>query len=99
MPQTNGWLEHFNLHAARALSERVPCSEIFKRKAGVPIPDSADLTWFDDVRSDAVNGTLEENGLGIDEVVVARNYFELESLVRSLDSMETIASSEGLAKE
>lgn len=92
-------IERFNLHAARALSERVPCSDIFRKKAGVVIPDTTDVTWFDEVRSDAANGSFVENGLGMNEVAVARNYFEMECLVRSLDSMETIASSEGLAKE
>lgn len=63
------------------------------------IPDGTDYTWFDEVRADAANGSLESHGLGIDDIVMARNYFEMECLVRSLDSMETIASSEGLAKE
>lgn len=63
------------------------------------IPANADITWFDEVRSGVANGSLEESGLGIDDMIMAKNYFELECLVRSLDLMETIASSEGLAKE
>lgn len=93
------FLKRFNLHAARALSERVPCSEIFKRKAGMTIPDDTDITWFEDVRSGAASSAFEENGLGMDEIAAARNYFEMECLVRSLDSMETIASSAGLARD
>lgn len=83
------------------MSERVPCSEIFRRKAKVvDIPDDdTDISWFGDVRAGAENGAYEEAGIGPDEVAAARNYFEMECLVRTLDSMETIASSEGLAKE
>lgn len=78
----------------------MPCSAIFKRKAGIDIADDTEITWFEEIRADALNGNLEEvSGLGVKEMVVARNYFEMECLVRSLDSMETIASSEGLAKE
>ncbi|RYP47524.1 hypothetical protein DL768_006435 [Monosporascus sp. mg162] len=57
------------------------------------------ITWFEDVRSGAASSAVEENGLGMDEIAAARNYFEMECLVRSLDSMETIASSAGLARD
>lgn len=59
----------------------------------------ADVTWFDEIRAGVANGSLEESGLRMEDMIAARNYFELECLVRSLDLMETIASSEGLAKE
>lgn len=45
------------------------------------------------------NGSYEESGLSMEDMITARNYLDLECLVRSLDSLETIASSEGLAKE
>ncbi|RYP65361.1 hypothetical protein DL771_008351 [Monosporascus sp. 5C6A] len=57
------------------------------------------ITWFEDVRSGAASSAFEENSLGMDEITAARNYFEMECLVRSLDSMETIASSAGLARD
>jgi nuclear pore complex protein Nup107 len=63
------------------------------------IPDETDVAWFDEVRAGAASGSFEDGWLGELEVAAARNYFEMECLVRALDSMETIASSEGLAKE
>ncbi|KAI8629091.1 nuclear pore protein 84/107 [Xylariaceae sp. FL1651] len=93
------FLKGFNLPAARSLSERVRCSEIFRRKAGIPIPDDTDITWFDELRSGAVTGSLQGNDLDPGQVAVARNFFEMECLVRALDSMETIASSEAMAQD
>jgi nuclear pore complex protein Nup107 len=91
--------EGFNLHAARSLSERVRCADIFRKKAGVSIPDDADVTWFDDVRSGTITGSIKGNDLSTEQVAAARNFFEMECLVRALDSMETIASSEAMAQE
>lgn len=93
------FLKQFNLHAARALSERVRCGEIFKRKAGIVYSDDSDVSWFDEVRASAAAGSLDENSLGVEDVAVAQNFFEMECLVRALDSMETIASSELLAQD
>ncbi|KAI1325254.1 nuclear pore protein 84/107 [Xylariaceae sp. FL0255] len=93
------FLKSFNLHAARALSERVRCAEVFGKKAGLSIPDDTDLNWFSEVYSGAMTGSFEESGLGPDQVMAARSFFEMECLVRALDSMETIASSEGMAQD
>lgn len=93
------FLKQFNFHAARALSERVRCSEIFKRKAGIVFADDSDVLWFDEVRASAAAGSLEENGIGLEEVRAAQNFFEMECLIRALDSMETIASSEQIAED
>ncbi|KAK5634731.1 hypothetical protein RRF57_010444 [Xylaria bambusicola] len=93
------FLKNFNLHAARSLSERVRCSEIFRKKAGVPITDDTDVSWFEDVRSGAVTGSLQGNDLNMEQIAAARNYFEMECLVRALDCMETIASSEAMAQD
>ncbi|KAI1339561.1 nuclear pore protein 84/107 [Xylariaceae sp. FL0016] len=92
------FLKAFNLHAARALSERIRCSEIFRRKAGLAVPDDTDVSWFDEVRLGAENGSFED-GLNLNMVAAARNFFELECLVRALDQMEWIASSEALAQD
>ncbi|KAI1076732.1 nuclear pore protein 84/107 [Whalleya microplaca] len=92
------FLKHFKLHAARQLSERVRCSEIFRKKAGVSIPDDSDVSWFDEVRTGVANGVFEDS-LTMEEIAAARNFFELECLVRTLDSMETIACSESLAQD
>ncbi|KAH9887802.1 nuclear pore protein 84/107 [Xylariomycetidae sp. FL2044] len=93
------FLKEFNLTAARALSERVPCWAIFRQKAGLPLTEDLDASWFHEVRMGAEAGTLEENGIGVEEVAVARNFFEMESLVRTLDSMETLASYEDLSQD
>ncbi|KAH7026356.1 nuclear pore protein 84/107 [Microdochium trichocladiopsis] len=93
------FLRSFNLHAARALADRVPCSAIFQRKAGVNVSDDKDISWFEEIRLSASNGVLEDSELNDDDIVTARNFFEMECLVRTLDAMETVASSEGLARE
>ncbi|OTA81692.1 hypothetical protein M434DRAFT_401279 [Hypoxylon sp. CO27-5] len=94
------FLKQFNFHAARALSERVRCAEVFKRKAALINDDDEDASWFDEVRASAAAGSLlEEHGIGPEEVAAAQNYFEMECLIRALDSMETVASSELLAQD
>ncbi|KAI1482493.1 hypothetical protein K445DRAFT_313364 [Daldinia sp. EC12] len=93
------FLKQFNFHAARALSERVRCGEVFKRKAGIAYSDDSDVSWFDEVRANAAAGSLDDNSITLEEIAVAQNYFEMECLIRALDSMETIASSELLAQD
>ncbi|KAJ2972174.1 hypothetical protein NUW58_g9238 [Xylaria curta] len=93
------FLKGFNLHAARCLSERVRCADIFRRKTGLTITDDADVSWFEDVRSGAVTVSLRGEELSAEQIAAARNFFEMECLVRALDSMETIASSEAMAQD
>ncbi|KAJ8129130.1 hypothetical protein O1611_g4501 [Lasiodiplodia mahajangana] len=93
------FLKGFNLHAARALSERVQCADIFRRKTGLTITDDTDVSWFEDIRSGTTTLSLQGNDLSVEQVAAARNFFEMECLVRALDSMETIASSEAMAQE
>ena len=45
------------------------------------------------------NDALDGSELNEDDVAAAHNFFEMECLVRVLDAMETVASSEGLARE
>ncbi|KXJ89197.1 nuclear pore protein 84/107 [Microdochium bolleyi] len=93
------FLKTFNLHAARALADRVPCSKIFRIKAGVNISNDNDISWFEELRMGAANGALEGSELNEDDIAAAHNFFEMECLVRALDAMETVASSEGLARD
>lgn len=93
------FLKGFNLHAARALSERVRCADIIRRKTGVSPSDDTDILWFDDLRSGAVTVPFQGNDLTTEQVAVARNFLEMECIVRALDSMETIASSEAMAQD
>ncbi|ORY66489.1 nuclear pore protein 84/107 [Pseudomassariella vexata] len=90
------FLKHYNIHAARALSDRVKCADIFRHKARLAISDDTDLSWFTDI--DDNDPLLYEDGTPR-QMVTARNYLELESLVRALDCMETVASSAGIAHE
>lgn len=96
---TNVEPENFNLHAARSLSERVQTADIFRKKAGLTITDDTDTTWFEDISSGVASGSLEGKDLDAEQVTAAKSYFEMECLVRALDSMETIASSEAMAQE
>ncbi|KAI1121578.1 nuclear pore protein 84/107 [Nemania abortiva] len=93
------FLKGFNLHAARSLSERVQCADIFRRKTGLTITDDTDVSWFEDIRSGTTTISLQGIDLSVEQVAVAKNFFEMECLVRALDSMETIASSEAMAQD
>ncbi|KAI1175417.1 nuclear pore protein 84/107 [Nemania sp. FL0916] len=93
------FLKRFNLHAARSLSERVQCVDIFRRKTGLTIMDDTDASWFDDLCSGAITASHLDVELTSEQLASARPFFEMESLVRALDSMETIASSEAMAQD
>jgi len=83
-------LGRLDLNSARAFSARVPFSEVMRQKAGQPIQDECDASWFENV--DLWDG---------DALVAldARNFWELESLVKALDTMETLASLAELSRE
>ncbi|KAK8082904.1 Nucleoporin NUP84 [Apiospora saccharicola] len=91
------FLKSYNLHAARALSERVRCADIFRAKAGVTIAEDTDLSWFSDF--DANVPLDDEAYAGPRDMVTARNFLELECMIRVLDSMETVASSQEIAQD
>ncbi|KAI0873489.1 nuclear pore protein 84/107 [Hypoxylon argillaceum] len=93
------FLKGFNLYAARSLSERVRCADMFRRKTSLAITDDTDVSWFEDLRSGTTPVSLQGDDLSLEQVAVARNFFEMECLVRALDSMETIASSEAMAQD
>ncbi|KAI1817903.1 nuclear pore protein 84/107 [Poronia punctata] len=93
------FLKGFNLHAARALSERVRCADIFKRKTDIVVPDETDMSWFDDIVSGATTCYIQGQEITPEQVTAAKNFFEMECLVRALDTMETIASSEAMAQD
>lgn len=72
---------------------------MFRRKTSLAITDDTDVSWFEDLRSGTTPVSLQGDDLSLEQVAVARNFFEMECLVRALDSMETIASSEAMAQE
>lgn len=79
-----------HLNAARQLMKRVPFVDVL---TGFTEQDEAG-TWFED--NELWTQQLERSGItGVTAEQVAadaRNFRELESLVRALDSLETIAS-------
>ncbi|KAI0399473.1 nuclear pore protein 84/107 [Xylaria palmicola] len=93
------FLKEFNLQAARALADRVMCANVFRAKTDITITDDTDVSWFDEIRSGAAAGSLPGQAVSPEQVAAATNYFEMECLVRALDSMEWIASSAGLAQD
>ncbi|KAI1432007.1 nuclear pore protein 84/107 [Xylaria sp. CBS 124048] len=90
------FLAGLNLNAARRLSERVRCAEIFRQKARVTIVDDSNITWFEEVRLGRLSTSIGGKEMTLQQLSAARSFFEMECLVRALDSMETIASSESL---
>lgn len=57
--------------------------------------------WFEEfANGDFSAEFLEECGMGKDKLIaIVRNVWELECLVRALDSMETLSSLAGLSRE
>ncbi|KAI8961768.1 nuclear pore protein 84/107 [Daldinia sp. FL1419] len=92
------FLKQFNFNAIRSFLDRFRCSMVFKRKAHLPETDDSDPSWFDAFRTDVANGKLE-SPISPEDMALAQNFFEMECLVRALDSMETIASIELLAQD
>lgn len=82
-------LEHMHLLAARRLMERVPFHEIMQG-TGLDEDDEAmdRITfWSDQLKEKNITSVAPEKVMAD-----ARNFRELESLVRALDSLETIGS-------
>ncbi|KAI5462992.1 nuclear pore protein 84/107 [Mariannaea sp. PMI_226] len=92
------FLRNMHLNAARQLMKRVPFSDILSVLTG---DAESEVAWLEDTQF--VAQQLERNGianLSPEKVVShARNFRELEALVRALDSMETVASMASLAIE
>ncbi|KID99408.1 nuclear pore complex protein Nup107, partial [Metarhizium majus ARSEF 297] len=85
------FLRNCRLNAARRLMQKVSYSEVMR---GMTDPDEGDVAMYDDI-----NFWIQQLQLsGIENVrpeqvmADARNYRELEALVKALDSLETMAS-------
>ncbi|KAI1868645.1 hypothetical protein JX265_005323 [Neoarthrinium moseri] len=88
------FLRSGNIHAAKTLSERVSCAKIFTEKARIPIQDEYNLAWWDEVANNEDDLVDENNNPR--QLTTARNYLDLESLVRALDAMETVGATADL---
>jgi nuclear pore complex protein Nup107 len=89
-----GMAEQMHLRAARSLLDRLPFTTVIKAKTPVLVRDDASPDWFEDFEAAEFSDEfLEDNEVTkIELMVLVRNVWELECLVKSLDSMETIAS-------
>lgn len=96
-----GCAERMRLRAARSLSRRVPLRRTVHDKTHITVAndeldeDAMDPTeWFDDfANSPALEEVAQETGLHREHLVYAvKNLWELECMVRALDSIETLAS-------
>ena len=101
---TNRALERTRLRAARSFSERVPGREIVRNKSPIAVRDAGEDSgpgWFEEFANGHFSAEfLEECGIGKDRLITTvRNVWELECLVRALDSMETLSSLAGLSRE
>lgn len=97
-------LERMRLRAARALSSRIPVKEIVQSKTDFQFSASTedgDTSWFDDFKAvDVSSEFLEDSNLtGEDLIKKVKTLFELECLVRALDSMETLSSLAEISRE
>ncbi|KAK3310350.1 nuclear pore protein 84/107 [Chaetomium strumarium] len=97
-------LKRMRLRAARAFSDRVPGREIVRTKSPTPVREASEDSgpdWFEEFSNGEFTAEfLEACQLGKDQLVtLVRNVWELECLVRALDSMETLSSLAGLSRE
>ncbi|KAK6074689.1 hypothetical protein SCUP515_06318 [Seiridium cupressi] len=87
------FLKSYKLQAALTLSRRVTCADIFRAKARVPVQDDSSPLWFNEALE--TNDFTDEEGQSR-QMTVARNFLDLECLIRALDSMETVGASADL---
>lgn len=97
------FLKRARLRAARALFARVPGRNIVQ-KTPVPVRPSEEDTspgWFEEFTEGVIPDEFLENcGFGPEQLTtMVKNLWELECLVRTLDSIETLSSLAGLTRE
>ncbi|KAL2269924.1 hypothetical protein VTJ83DRAFT_2108 [Remersonia thermophila] len=99
------FLKRARLRAARQFAERVSGQEIIRAKCPLapvrPVTEELGPGWFDDfVNADLPLDFLEACRMSKDRLVgLVRRVWELECLVRALDSIETLSSLAGLSRE
>ncbi|KAK3695243.1 107-domain-containing protein [Podospora appendiculata] len=98
------FLKSMRLRAARALSDRVSGRRIVQHKTSIPINGADDdfgPSWFEHFTNGKSNPDfINESNTDMDELTsTVRNMWELECLVKALDSMETLSSLAGITRE
>lgn len=87
-----------HLTAARALSVRLPSAEIAKRKTRAILGDSLDFAELekesdDEDLTEFLDGSIGDKQLMKKHLLAeAKNYRELETLIETLDHLETMRS-------
>ncbi len=91
------------LRAARQFFGRVSCMAAIRGKATIEISDMDEdqsPAWLDEFTAGISHELLEECGVDKEQLVLrVKTWWELESLVKALDSIETLASVAGLTRE
>jgi nuclear pore complex protein Nup107 len=93
--------EYMHLNAARAFATRVPFLEVRRQRSVQMDDESVEAPASDDVDFWTHPLAMMESFQGSPNRVAtdARDFRELESLVRALDTMETLASLAELSRE
>ncbi|SPO04213.1 related to nuclear pore protein [Cephalotrichum gorgonifer] len=95
------FLKQMHLNAARAFSERISFSELLKTRIIGPGDDEPEATELSSTGFWAAHLNAMPAFVGTPAQVAAdaRNFRELEGLVRALDTMETLASMAQISRE
>ncbi|KAL2018947.1 hypothetical protein VTK56DRAFT_10241 [Thermocarpiscus australiensis] len=98
------FLKRTRLRAARAFSDRFSGRDIVRTKSPVPVREASEDSgpgWFEEFASSELpQDFLATCKLSKEKLIaLVRNVWELECLVRALDSMETLSSLAGLSRE
>ena len=95
---TNSEIENLHLNAARRLMQRVPFADVV---GGLSEQEEAEGGWYEDIEFWAQQLERSEiRDIAPQKVITdARNFRELECLVRALDNLEDIGSMTVLSHE
>ncbi|KAJ9157306.1 Nucleoporin NUP84 [Pleurostoma richardsiae] len=102
------FLKNLHLDAARTFSQRVSIADVIRQKTGKDISDELEPSWVEEIfgqepilPDEMIDDTVEER-FGAPRARLAnaaKNMWELESLVKALDNIETISGFAELARE
>lgn len=96
-----------HLQSARKFFEQDSVLDLVKHTTGKDIPEDSDANWINvalggdsGVLGEEIDDGTEEYGVSrVRMATAAKNMWELESLVKALDALETIANLEQLFRE
>ena len=95
--------ERVRLRAARQFFGRVSCIAAIRGKTTIEISEIDEdqgPVWLDEFTAGISHELLEECGVDKEQLLLrVKTWWELESFVKALDSIETLASVSGLTRE